>query len=222
MMRYSLSQYELRGEDWKTFRIAALLCVVVLLSMSMAAVQAWSAEPTTRDHRTQKAEPTTTTTGSQKQQGRVITDDDFNAQTLIADPSTKKSRDHRTQKAEPTRRNEVIRVKIKITHVAVDRTDETIDITLNKKLARGFKVKLGKVEITQWCTPFIDKGGKQQIDCNLSGTRVLRPAGDQVLTVVNFVKCDGETTTQNDIDRKVSVKRETSRLVLDDDTDKLQ
>ncbi len=42
MMRYSLSQYEHRGEDWKIFRIAALLCVVAFLSMSIVE-QAWSA-----------------------------------------------------------------------------------------------------------------------------------------------------------------------------------
>jgi len=44
MMRYSLSQYEDRGEDWKTFRIAALLCVVAFLSISIVE-QAWSAQP---------------------------------------------------------------------------------------------------------------------------------------------------------------------------------
>jgi len=37
MMRYTLSQFEHRGEDWKTFRIAALLCLVALLSMTSVA-----------------------------------------------------------------------------------------------------------------------------------------------------------------------------------------
>ncbi len=37
MMRYTLSQYEHRGEDWKTFRIVALLCLVALLSMTSVA-----------------------------------------------------------------------------------------------------------------------------------------------------------------------------------------